>query len=596
MRCLIATGVRLLIVFVSTTVFAQYETKVDSVLNSLKLLNSDSVKFHTLLDLSFSEPPKLGIIYATEAKQIAMNNGNEQNVALAYEYISQSHRELGNYVEAIKSSLEALKIYDKLKQENKTALMQLQIGSHFGMAKDYTSSIRYLKLALNTLSQRNDSSQIVLALINLGETYRLMNYLDSSKLCFKESLEINKVLNMENVQGYALGNLGLVNAQIGNKNTAMKELKCAIDILSELKDFYSVSVYQSELGKFLISEGDKSNGERLLIASFKMAEKERMKEQICSIGQDLYQFYESQNNYRKALYFFKQYKKYNDSIINIDNVREIEKIHSSYQLNKKEASIQLLELKNRNKQKQVLILLISVVLFLTLALFLYSLYKQRKEAFKQILLQKNIIETREKEKVILLKELNHRVKNNLQMVASLLQIQSSHLPSGFGSDAIKKAKQRVEALLLLHKKLYNEKVDMQVNLKKYINDLVDNLILNNEVKVIKVVELISKKIHMNYAIPFGLIVNELITNSLKYATVDDGLLQLSVKLSENKNILQLVIADNGAQDQLKTKVDKNKSMGINLVHQLTKQIKGSISLKTDHGWKWTLLIDLKKIE
>jgi two-component system, sensor histidine kinase PdtaS len=580
----------LLIFSLNYALIAQDKPKADSLKNLLVNTQCDTDRFNLLLRLSKFDAPLEGLSYANEALRIAEKSNYIKRKALAFEYLSICHRKLGNYPDAIKASLEALRIYDGLGMDNKTASLQLQIGSHFTNDRNYNSATRYIKQALTTFRKRQDTINIAYALINLGETYRLMEKYDSSSYCFIESLNLNQYLKRDLIQGYALGNLGLVHVKMDQTDMAKQELVGSIAILTKLGDMYSVSVYQCQLAKILIDEGKLRSGEDLLLVSLNMAETGTLKEQIQDISNDLSLFYEEQHQFEKALFYRKIYETYHDSLINTDNVRKVEQLHSKYWLDKKEANIQYLERENSNKRKLVFILSSGTILLFTLLIFLQYALRQRKKAFKKVSEQNEIIEKREKEKALLLKELNHRVKNNLQMVASLINIQARQSKEPIISSALEVTRRRIDTLLLIHRNLYRENANMQVSLDNYIRELIDNLIFSFGEKVNLSMNLAPIYLHIDSVIPLGLIINELITNALKYAEKPSQPLELNISLTGEVQKIYIKIADNGT-GLPNGYENRNGSMGLKLVHSLIKQLKSEITYTYHEGCLWTITLN-----
>lgn len=575
----------------SNAIIAQNKPKADSLKKILVVSQCDSDRFNLLVRLSKYDVPFEGLSYAKEALDISKRNKFIRKQALAFECLSICHRKLGNYPEAIKASLEALRIYDQLGLYRKTASLQLQIGSHFTSDKNYPSATFYIKQALATFRTRHDTSNIALALINLGETYRLMERYDSSSVCFTECLLLNRFLKNNLIQGYALGNIGLVHASEKQYGKAKEELIQAIDLLNRLGDSYSVSVYQDQLGELFISEGAVKQGVDLLLASLEIAEKGNHKEQIRDISSDLSLFYEKQGRFEEALRYRKKYEAYHDSLVNIDNVRKVEQLHSQYLLDKKEANILVLEKENSNKRRLLFILLSGTILLIFFLVFLQQVLRQRKKALKKVSEQNVIIEKREREKALLLKELNHRVKNNLQMVAGLINIQAKQSANPALSNALEATRRRIDTLVLIHQKLYWDTEDMQVNLENYIGELVENLIFSFDRKVNLNLKLVPVYLHIDCVIPLGIVINELITNTLKHANSKDKPLDLNIGLSGEGQIIHLNIADNGVGLPVSFE-NRDGSMGLKLVNSLIKQLKGDISYSNHSGCVWSIILNL----
>jgi two-component sensor histidine kinase len=198
------------------------------------------------------------------------------------------------------------------------------------------------------------------------------------------------------------------------------------------------------------------------------------------------------------------------------------------------------------------------------------------------------LKIKNKENEILLKEIHHRVKNNLQILSSLLSLQSDSLDNENAIDALSESRNRVESMGLIHQRLYTNDDITSVNIKTYISDLCRYLedSFSSEDRSFKIVENVTyESIDVDYAIPLGLIINELVTNATKYAFKDrsDGILHL--QLSESANGLELVVSDNGHANDISNNLPIKESFGSQLIRTLSKKMKGVISIDTDNGYK-----------
>ena len=183
----------------------------------------------------------------------------------------------------------------------------------------------------------------------------------------------------------------------------------------------------------------------------------------------------------------------------------------------------------------------------------------------------------------LIKEIHHRVKNNLQMVSSLLFLQSRSIKDEDAKNAILASQQRVESLALIHKNLYQRENLAELEMKSYITQLCNALVetLKKEDQKISVsVEMDEIVLDIEKAIPIGLIINELVTNSLKYAFEgrQDGVISVSLHPRPMSKFL-LTVGDNG--QGLKS---KKKGFGSQLIQILTQQIEGEMSEVQSEGY------------
>jgi len=192
-----------------------------------------------------------------------------------------------------------------------------------------------------------------------------------------------------------------------------------------------------------------------------------------------------------------------------------------------------------------------------------------------------------KEKEILLKEVHHRVKNNLQVISSLLNLQSRYLKDKQGIEVFKDSQNRVRSIALVHEKLYQSKDLTRLNFAEYIQNLTSHLFhsygVNSDTITLKI-NTHDASLDLDTAIPCGLIINELVSNSLKHAFPAGKKGEISIDLhSDNENRFTLIVSDNGVGFPKDLDFRNTESLGLQLVTTLTNQLDGSIELDSSGG-------------
>ena len=204
------------------------------------------------------------------------------------------------------------------------------------------------------------------------------------------------------------------------------------------------------------------------------------------------------------------------------------------------------------------------------------------------------LSTKNNENVLLLKEIHHRVKNNLEVVSGLLTLQSAKMEDPQMQEAMLASQNRVQSMSILHQKLYQSEHLAFIEMKNYFSDLCLNILDSyNETERIHVnIEMKELELDVDTAVPLGLIVNELLTNALKYAfpNGEKGNVELSLKNLDKENF-QLKISDNGVGSPLNAKA-KGTGFGTQLVELLTRQIDGKLIQDGSNGTM--VLINFKR--
>ncbi|WP_158973577.1 sensor histidine kinase [Cellulophaga sp. L1A9] len=228
-----------------------------------------------------------------------------------------------------------------------------------------------------------------------------------------------------------------------------------------------------------------------------------------------------------------------------------------------------------NKKKSI-----SFAVFLNLGLLffiftIHNLYYKNK----RISLLNNSINLRLEERNTLLKEIHHRVKNNLQVITSLLNLQSRYIKDEETKSMLKYSQYRIKSMALLHESLYRSDDLSKINYKDYLNQLVNGLIVSMKGSNTKItLDLDVDEIYFNIdtSIPLGLIINELVTNSLKYAFSENiGTITIALKKQANNSFL-LRLSDNGKGFPKSVTFRNTETLGLKLVHKLVLQLRGNI--------------------
>ncbi len=201
-----------------------------------------------------------------------------------------------------------------------------------------------------------------------------------------------------------------------------------------------------------------------------------------------------------------------------------------------------------------------------------------------------------KEKEILLKEIHHRVKNNLQIIASLLSLQSRYITDENVLNALKESQNRVKAMALVHERLYRSENLSDVALSDYLRFLIDNLFGfygATPQKVRLTFDAGDVKVDINKAIPIGLIINELVSNSLKHAFPEGKKGELTITLRQEESSLLIAVHDTGPGIPADFDWRNAKSLGLRLVISLVEQLQGTIELGRAGGTTFRITIPAK---
>ncbi len=216
--------------------------------------------------------------------------------------------------------------------------------------------------------------------------------------------------------------------------------------------------------------------------------------------------------------------------------------------------------------------------------------KEKKRQEAEEYLKKSL-----EEKDVLLREVHHRVKNNMQIISSILSMQSRSIEDPRLQEILQESQNRIRSMALIHENLYNHKSLANIMFSTYVKSLCGNIArtyANQQAHVQFDYKMDDAYLAMDIAIPCGLIINELISNSFKYAFVNQPNGVISI-LFENKqdNSYVLTVADNGSGIPPEVNINKTKSLGMKIIRKLVQQIDGELQTDFSNGTKFTIIFN-----
>ena len=203
-----------------------------------------------------------------------------------------------------------------------------------------------------------------------------------------------------------------------------------------------------------------------------------------------------------------------------------------------------------------------------------------------------------KEKEVLLREIHHRVKNNLQVVSSLLDMQARRARNKDAIDVLTESKNRINAMALIHAQLYESRDLAEINMKGFVNKLLLQLLQSYPVKdteITKTVSVADYPVPISMAVPVGLIINELLSNALKhaFASRNEGKIEVRLTVSEEGKV-NLTVSDDGVGLPPGFDIDKTGTLGLRLIKILTEdQLHGTLEVISDDGTTFNIEFNIR---
>jgi len=474
--------------------------------------------------------------------------------------------------------------------------------------KLYKECLNQQLLEYDEIKQTGHNPMLLGYFNNRGLFWQKYGQLDSAIMCFNKAKELFYAMHAgKPIKESEEFNLGLIEGNIGQVLMELKEYKKAIpllkkDVISSVyaKDYLNAAISEIELAKCYLNLNQPFLCKSYLDNANKRLSTIEDYNAKLNILKQYAVYYDKTGAYRASIDYYNRYISFKDSIDHKENLKELIASQVASQVEEKENLIHTSQknIKEKNaevsKQKTIRNALLFCGLVLIIVIVFVSVQLKKANTRKQLLEIKNKqIETRNEiinqsllEKDLLVKEVHHRVKNNLQIISSLLKLQSSKSTNEEIRNSLGEAQDRINSMALLHQLLYRNNQMTSLLFNEYLSGLIDQIstsfsLVNKNIRIdYKLTEL---ELDLDTAIPLGLITNELVSNAYKHAFHGkEG--TITIELSKLvKNTYQLKIADNGQGLPANFDLNSMDSLGLDIVCILSEQINAELKIYNDHG-------------
>ena len=489
--------------------------------------------------------------------------GNQRGQATTLFKISWINKRKGNLEKSMEADLQALKMMEALEDKPGIADALGRVSEDLMRQGRLQESIEYAQKAITIAEANNLEEELAYAYRNAGDAYIAMEKNEEAYELYNKSYQLFKKLNASKSSLADIINCrGNTLKRMGKYEAALNDYQQVLAFAKESNYPFAISTAIANLGETNLLLGNYSEALPYQLETIKQQEANNDFSNLQENYQHTSTIYEKLGNYQTALQYERKARILQDSSMSVQSDATMSELRTQYETEKKEAVI--LEQEQRIAQQRLVQLLVIGVAVL-LAGFLFFLYRSYQARIKtnQLLAAKNA------ENELLLKEIHHRVKNNLEIVTSLLELQSSQIDDKDIKDAMLEGQNRVQSIGIVHKKLYQGTNLGSIEMKEYLVNLSESILdsYGAEERITIECAMEQLEVDIDTAVPLGLIVNELLTNTLKYAFPEGQKGNVRIELKkENDGILYLEVADNGIG---KSGIIKGTGFGSQLVSLLT---------------------------
>ena len=496
-----------------------------------------------------------------KAHQLSLRLGNYVMAAFSLNQYASILRDDGQYEQAVAYFEEVIRLSQRAQYASTLAGAYNSLGVLYQRGKDYTKALHYYRLALTLKKEIGRPKKILNTIQNMVALYALLGQNDSCLALCRQYLPLSKTIKYAQIETQLSFFAAMAAAKMGRSAEARQYLAVGEKMLKEVK----------------------------------------IVEELPEIYQNAAQTYAKLGIFEKAFQYQILFQGARDSVSNLEKSRTITEMETRFETQKKEQQIAVLAKDNQLKRTQQTALFGGLALLSLLAVLLWRNTRVRMRQ-NEVLSQTNDALNRKNNEVqTLLREIHHRVKNNLQIISSLLRLQARRVHDKNALEALRTGQARVRSMALLHQRLYQGEQLKDIPMPAYLSELSESLLDAyglDEDRIRFQTDFDDIALDVDVAVPFGLIANELITNSLKYAFPNEreGVIRLVFKRHTEGVCLE--VSDNGIGVNLSNgkPVVNSTSFGLELVESLAQKLNGHLVFSNGQGTKTELIVPFVHIE
>ncbi|MEM1325184.1 MAG: histidine kinase dimerization/phosphoacceptor domain -containing protein [Bacteroidota bacterium] len=588
--------------------FAQSDSRIDSLYQELELIEVDSLHFellNTLIANVVWDNPKEGVRLAERFDSLANVKQLIEKQAHAQKLLGICYHVKDDYDESINHYLQSIKVYEQLRDTFNIGMIYNNIGASYDVQGNHEKSLSFFQKAKIYFDQTDDIEWQSLILQNIATQYghqdqnelSLANHQKALALYEKQEAQADAFTDLYEARiSIILTNIADVLLHMERWEEALLYSERALSLPNKTTDQQNYAQLLNIAGKAHTVTKQYGLAEEELLTSLYINRSLNKRSGVQHNLERLSEHYEARGRTNQALQYLQEMVELKDSIhreqISAKNAELIERYESEkkeQEIARLEAESQLASLRLAKVQQQRFASLLGVLALVIIVGLLLYLWRTKSNQNEMLSEKNQIIEQSLKEKESLLKEIHHRVKNNLQVISSLLSLQERRLNEPESKAAFKASQSRVKSMALIHQNLYQHDDLSRINVRSYFKALSEQIIQAYRTKTIDFQMSVDEvDIDIDTLIPLGLIVNELLCNALKHAFVDIEQPSIEMNFEQQQQHWKLTVRDNGTGI---TKVSQQStSFGMKLIDIFARKLQSTLYITHHDGTQFQLII------
>lgn len=544
-----------------------------------------------------------------------------KDVQGVYNLLNLTSINLGECDRALSYGIKAVEAADTVNDES---LQMCSIYNRIGLAYHckgmYPESAKYFDKSIAVAEKFNDFNSIFQLVINLANNSNILEKYWKT-VAIIENFERHNAKQISDSERAMLDQHLLTAYQgVGDFTNAKSCYERMLAAIRASEDRLVVDGY-SVLVRYMSGKGMYTTAENLINEAKLKYRKLESSEGYLNLYSQKVDLMLRQKKYKDAVEVYTDFKRSSDSAFKISREKQITNLENQYnhemhlrdELQRQNMTLlltrnklqqsQLTQTKRQTNSLYIGVLLLVILLIVSYCAFVLKkrnneiLKKQKMDTDRHNLSLEKLIEKQLKlisEKEWLVKEVNHRVKNNLQIIVSLLNFQSKYLKDQSASAAIKDSQNRIRAMSMIHQQLYQSENLRHIDIEIYIKELIAYLksALGYEKHIEFELQILSVKLEIAQVVSIGLLLNEAITNAMKYAFEGRIDAKITIRLIEMDNVnYLLIVSDNGIGLPPDFDIERVSTLGLTLIKTMVEQLDGQLKIVNERGLELSITFE-----
>jgi two-component sensor histidine kinase len=529
------------------------------------------------------------ITYQLKALKIRQAIGDKKGLAVSYSNIGHIYHFQGKYNEALSYLLNGVKIFDEIGDKRNAALTYDDIGMIYRDKGAYDEALKYASLSLKMNEEVDNKYGLANSNNQLGYIYNMIKKPEDALNYYYKALKIAEAQGLKMPMANSYFYIGAIYFDKADYDVALKNYSTALQIYKEAEDKANEGIMLTEIARTYKAQGKLKPALESILQSIQLIKETDQLQKLAHAYKHAAEISSALKNYKAAFDFEVLYKQAYDSLYNNEQDKKLNKMQINFDFEKKAATLKAAQDKKdalaaEESKRQKTIRNYTLIGLALVMIFSIVVYRQRNKIAKEKKRSDQLVLDKE----MLIKEIHHRVKNNLEVISSLLELQSEGIDDEKAKAAVIEGQSRVQSIALIHHKLYRTDDVSAVEFNSFVNDLYKQVAsvfkqLGSEIDF--EVEANQTQISIDTAVPIGLILNELLTNTFKYAIKKDKQNKIKVKLdsADSTGLCKIIYSDNGPGMPATFELKNSTSLGMKVIQLLTKQIGGKLNFYNQNG-------------